>query len=581
VSPTRKSSRARPLAVVFAMAIVPFATAVRATDDVTLVAGIGRPAVGFPDGWVHWNVETPTLGPAGYLAFAGAADVSVSATASNTRALWGGQGADIALLVAEDDPIAGLPPSVLFDGVTGAGIGASVVATRSGYVGYKAALKGAVVPGLTNFAIAAHVDGTNEVVLRAGDPAPGFPAGTTVSGVNLNFAFSDAGMLLAGFTGAFQPALWFWDLDVVSLVATEGTSLGDALPGCSLSLFGSTVANGINDAGATVLRASVTGSGCPLSAIVTWQDGTFRKIVAAGDPVPGMPGVTFDSFPPIPPRINSDGEVAFAALLRQQTPLVRANSVWVARDGSDPEIVTIAGEHLPGVPTEIIGGNLVAGAPIFNPIANEASGAMLVPATTQSVVMAGAPREAQPYGGLPVSGESQLAVLAGLGVAPPGFDPGWFFESFTGPSVGGDGIVAFAGVAADAVDVAGTRTGAIWRRASDGMLAVAAREGMTVEVAAPAGGGTETLEHITGLNTALVVEEGESAQNGLSAVMSDTGQIVFLGSTVSDDFPNDVFLTEAAPGAGGPGRQVPMAPLTLLLLGTLVAGIGARVAGRG
>ncbi len=540
--------------------------AIPASAEVRLLAEVGRPAVGFDPPFIYWDVDFPVIGRDGHIAFTGAADVSIGSTAQNTSAVWAGPPDSFDVILREDDPFTGLPANVLFDFLPVGSAGAGLVVSKSGRVAMNVRTKGAIGGTQPTFALVRHDSGTNTFVLGDNVQAPGFAAGVRIFPVPFQFAFSDAGMVIQGQTTSGQIALWYWDFASFTLIAASGTPVGPALPGCTTLTIGGAGGFSINDAGAIALKLGTFGAGCPTSAVMKWEAGTLSEIVRAGDAVPGMAGVTFNNFIIGSTRVNAEGDLSFGAGIRDDGTFVNATTLWNARAGGALELVAIQGESLPGLPGEFLSQNFAG----QTNTADAASTAFLGFTTSfRDVILAGLPR-AQPYSGVPVSGVSQLDLLAGLNDQPVGFGATWFYELLFAPSIGGAGYVTFGGVATDSLDPINSKTSTIWRGTSSADLERIAFQGQDIEV----DGSTETITEVVPPNDIPDDNDaGESSQGGQPVLISDAGQVIFKGATSLSpftDFPDAILLTDAAEAT-----PVPVAGWAVTLCAAALCGLGA------
>lgn len=536
-------------------------------STVEYIAEISRPAVGFPSNYVYWDVNNPVIGSAGHVAFMGSADTSTQSTVNNTPAIWTGLGSDISLIIKEGDNISGLPANVLFNEAAGvSNLGGSLNVTTSGHVGYIARLKGAVAFNQSDNAVVAYVNGENKAIMRAGDQAPGFPAGILFSGINTSIAFSDAGMLITGLTSQFRQAVWFWDFNTVKLIASALEPADPQTPNCTYLQL---IPVGINDAGKIVIQATFSGTGCSsFGAFLEWNNGNLNNIVDIKQAVPGMSGYEFSSLNFA--KINNAGDVTFLANVRHAATFTTRSSVWVAKANGSLQLVSIADETLPGHPSQFMLNGFFTEQALS---ADQATTTFIARTTSTFSILAGLPRASQPYSSLPVSGVSQLSVLAQINQHPPGFPASYFFETLGRPSIAGNGIVGFYASVADANNVFATRKNTLWRGNSEEGVKLLVEPGMSVDV----NGVTETLNYVFGMNISLG-GKGETSQSGFASQMSETGQVIFQGSTLGD-FRNGIFLTDAFDGGNSNGtgsEQIPVPWEALMTLAVALVLISFR-----
>ncbi|MCC7136530.1 MAG: hypothetical protein IT528_09100 [Nitrosomonas sp.] len=315
---------------------------------VKMIADIGQPAPGFPEGFIYWRIDPkPAIGASGHIAFSGIADVSLSLTENSANAVWAGLPGQLRAIVRENEAVNGFPPNILFDSAWSSfdstGIAQSVdglVVTPAGAIGFLAMMKGA--GQFSQRALLAHVEGTTYGVLRDGDPAPGFPAGTFINGISvsgiLSFTFSDAGMVIVGWTTSNEVGVWLYDFNTI-------TRLPSPLTGCN---FQFPPAVSINQTGVIVLiDVSRVDAGCtPLAGIFKWQNGQWQTVIqnfatpGSGPPVPGMTQAAFGFWNtshtrllPIRPMIDDQGNVAFPAGIYNPSSIGRGRGGVLVQSG--------------------------------------------------------------------------------------------------------------------------------------------------------------------------------------------------------------------------------------------------------
>lgn len=162
-------------------------------------------------------------------------------------------------------------------------------------------------------ALAVWNNGTDTILVREGDQAPGMPLGAVFADNGLNTfpgitasAHNRAGQFVfsavfpagpGGVTAADDQALFLYDGSSLSLVAREGDPAPAAFgAGITLAPFlGTSVLTENGNVGfAAALGGAVTASND--SAILFGQPGALAPIVREGDAVPGYPGFVFGPF---------------------------------------------------------------------------------------------------------------------------------------------------------------------------------------------------------------------------------------------------------------------------------------------
>lgn len=491
---------------------------------IQLIAEPGQPADDFSSEFIYWGIDTGSsaIGASGQVAFSGAADISIDSTDNKTNAVWAGLPGQLKAIIRENESPEGFPDNVLFDSAAPAANVGKIVVTSSGYIGFPALLKGAVQGQRS---LLAHVNGTTFGVIREGDPAPGFSAGTFVKGI-ANFSFSDAGMVIIGqVAGSSTPAtfaIWFYDFQTIKLLPSP-------IAGCTPFLFSRT---SINDISEIAFSSSMIGSDneeCSvLSGLFKWKNGNWETLQAEEDSVPGMSDAIFSfiasSFPLLTPMINDQGDVAISAVSKNTATLAQKGGLWVKDSSNDPKLLVLDEETLKGNPNDIIAKLPIA---FFNSgFTND--GFSLVPINITAgttALLTGIPRNTQPYSSLNDTGESQLAVVAQQNDQPPGFDSTWFYSWFLGQALNRTGQFVFTGRAKNATG--NEERTVVWRGKGDERPRLKAMEGMKVTV----NGEERVLEQIFGLSSNRRNTTGKTfmTTGGNNARFSDNGHFVFDG----------------------------------------------------
>ena len=168
-----------------------------------------------------------------------------------------------------------------------------------------------------------------EVILASGFAAPGFPTGQTVRSLGESFALDESGEIaFIGSVGETRTAaLWFDDRDGPELLLREGDptpgfregtidalDVADDFPNIAMNRRGNVAARGRTSAGVEMIWG---------------QDarGAFTTSVAVGDEAPGLPGSTFEYL--VNFTLDDRERLTFSALAREP----RTGGVWSAGKG--------------------------------------------------------------------------------------------------------------------------------------------------------------------------------------------------------------------------------------------------------
>lgn len=489
------------------MGLVCFFLAAPVGADIKLVAKVDQTAAGFPSHFSYKDLKEPVIGPSGHVAFAGLAFDG----RTYTKAVWAGLPGELEAIIKENDTITGFPGNVFFSDVVPP---STFLISRSGAVAFSATLKGAIP---RNTALV-YRNGVTQGILKATDQAPGFPPGTVVGEVT-PLAISDAGVVLGGTVGgtAISSAMWFWDYEKVERIST---TIGDCYYFSIAAYVPGLVS--INQAGNVVFNAALSRGDekiCSSGGVFKWNNGNTELVIKDGDPVPGMPEAVFGvSLTESPPKINDLDEIIFnAKLIQMTTPKSTNNSIWIKNGLNEPRLLLLGGEGLKEKPDNLI-------LPAFFLDSNFADfGYSMLPviANGLDVLLAGKPREIQPYDDPKGTGATQLTTIAAKNDQPPGFDPSWYYNIFSNRAINNAEQYVFTGYSANALERRSVF--AMWRGTGTERPRLIAQDGMKCSI--------NNVEYI--LRDIDLFPTGAvtlSTAGGQPSWFSDTGEIVFRAS---------------------------------------------------
>lgn len=288
-------------------------------------------------------------------------------------------------------------------------------------------------------------DGTQQLIARQGDPAPGAP-GRFLSGAPARGMLSDAGEMVfdTKLTG-FLDAAYFVDAAGVShLIAKEG----DLAPGIAEPIYGARVRIGPD--GTVVFGTNLDSAAGADRAALFVSDGAGGLALVAidGMTAPGTGGLTFTSISNAGAEVNALGEIVFDPRLEDGIPGANAHAIYRWAGGSLDRVFA-SGDPKPG------GGVF---APSWSGMRTNALGDVLF--RTANAI----------EGGVWVRhADDSFSLLARNGdpvAAPPG---AVLVQSWLDPILNDAGETAFAGW----VDVAGAVQPAVFGPTPDGVAAVA------------------------------------------------------------------------------------------------------------
>jgi hypothetical protein len=368
--------------------------------------------------------------------------------------------------------------------------------------------------------------GSLAAVARSGQQAPGTPAGVTFTFNNLHDVLdapvlNNAGQTtfrsyLAGpgvVTNVNNLGRWSEGSGSLALVARRGSTM----PGLPAGVVNNGLDEaGLNNAGESVFYTQLSGSGVNSSnnqAIWSEGSGSLSMVVRRGNPVPGMPGVTFDGIFAAG-AINNAGQSVIVAGLSSDPPPVGfgGDSVWLA-DSGNLTLIARRGTHAPGTPSGVNFEDFGGWSSL-----NEAGHALL------NVLLSGT--------GVDVSNDQALFLRDRVGNLTPVFRfgnqaPG----TITGTvfalkqELGLARVLNNAGQVASVQGLAGpgvdsTNDFGIWATDQSGALQLVVRKGNDLEVAP---GDVRTISDLS-----FVGDTGNA--NGWPSAFNNVGQLAFWAS---------------------------------------------------
>ncbi len=327
--------------------------------NLALVARKGSAAPGTNAGTTLASFNTPTINAVGQTAFR-ASLAGANVTSTNNVGIWSG-GSSLGLVAREGQAAPGGLAGQVFRGLNG------LVFNDQGQAAFRADLSGAGINPTNDSGIWSQGNGTLSMVAREGAAAPGTGSGRVFSKLGIS-VLNDAGQIAlqstltgGGINSTNDTGIWR-DAGVgLAMVAREG----DVAPGAGGGRFGNLVAPVINNAGQIAFTGSLTGSGTnDTNNSGVWSDTGVLKLVAReGSQAPGTSnGQKFSAI--APPVINSDGQIAFRALLTGAN--VNFNNdfgIW-SEGGGDLALVAREGNPAPGADSGQRFG--VLRSPVFN-----------------------------------------------------------------------------------------------------------------------------------------------------------------------------------------------------------------------
>lgn len=317
-------------------------------DSLGLIVRVGDISPDSSPVVVYRQINNPNLSNSGEIAFSG------RDFASPDDGIWSNSGGFLGLVAREGAAAPGTGSGVVFHRMIGPAI------NSLGETALYGVLRGTDVDQTNDHGIWSELGSSLDLVVRAGDAAPG-----TESGVVFNFLSNSPVINDLGVT-AFSSTLTGTEIDETNgngiwsgsagslvLVARAGHAVPGTRPGVLFADFGDPR---INNASNTVFSASLSGTGVDGandSGIWSESNGSLALVIRAGDAAPGVaPGVIFAEFGTT--VINGSGDTAFSATLAgTNVDGTNDDSVWAEKNGL-LQLVARAGDVAPGTNSGVI-----------------------------------------------------------------------------------------------------------------------------------------------------------------------------------------------------------------------------------
>lgn len=471
----------------------------------------------------------------------------------NDTALYREAGGALQLLARADGQVPGQVAGLKFDLLVG-----QPLIAEDGTIVFFAVFKGTGVTFANGTGIlTAAPGGPLSLVVRQGQPLPGFPDGTTLGTFGRPFIapngeFSFFGRLQGpGFDSTNDDAVLEFHGGAIVLIAQEGEQLpnGDVLgnPFVTGAFTNFSVRGGdllafsslLPDDGSAVIRAI----GCDLV-----------EIARSGQQAPGLPpGTTFTKFGFFvedgPIQLGEDGGLVFSARLDTASP--SDETLWMADPDGTLHLLARGGEAPPGAPAGVTFGNgsgfifRTFGAPALEPGGRVAFSAHVIGpgldgfstglyATDASGTLR---KVVQPGDVLDVAGDgSDLRTVSQVNFNQDAFTQ----EAYNGPVFNDDGVLVFRAQFTDGSD-------GLFKGDLDGAFE-SLGGGLAGVAGVPALSGSGTLVALTPASLALA----QAAPNSPAVLLLSLGSspVPFKGGTLLA-FPPLAQIGLATSGAGG------------------------------
>lgn len=511
--------------------------AVTACGEVSyrLVARSGQRAPGTNANIVFGDFGFPSINSLGQTAF-DASLYGVGISEHSATGVWSEAAGSLQLTVRGQTQAAGVGAGLVFTPTFD-----SVTLADSGVVAFAGHLLGPGVTTSNDDGIWTSGLGTQTLVIREGDPAPGLAGGAAYlpkPPISMNrsgqLAFLRSVVGPGGTPLPVNQAIWSTSSGSLLLVASDGLKAPGTGPGVNFQSFGSRPPN-INDLGRTAFLASVAGPGVitNINHEGIWFEGWggapgLALAVRAGDAAPGAgAGVTFVNLRN--PSVNNAGQMVFLSSLRGSSVNgSNASGIWAGSAGA-LELVARAGDSAPGISGEAQF-SAFSSAPVINGAGRVAFAANL---EGEGITAANSR-------GIWSDGLGPLALVARTGDTAPGTGPAMTFLHVDTPIINGAGQVAFRGLVSGS-GVVGNQTG-IWATDRNGILHLVIRTGALFDF--------DPDPNVVDLHIVNEVwfNDRSGGEDGMLMSFNAAGQLVFRAA--SGTGANGVFVaTVPAPGA--------------------------------
>lgn len=286
------------------------------TGSINLVMRGGDQAPGLAAGVKLYDMEELRANSAGQVALRTRLS-GTDVNSSNEDAIWLGTGSGLTLVARAGEQATGLAT-----GVNYASLGNPTV-NSSGHVAFKAELVGGRPDYWNDRSVWSNRSGSNALLARIGDPAPGTSAGVVFDWLegdyypalnNADKTIFEAMLAGPGVTSTNNFGLWSDATGSLSLIARAGDQ-APGFPGVAFTAFSAPL---LNNAGQAAFIGTLAGTGVTGSndnGIWSDRSGQLSMIARKGSQPPGTTaGTSFENFGQ-DMMINEAGQVAFGAFL--------------------------------------------------------------------------------------------------------------------------------------------------------------------------------------------------------------------------------------------------------------------------
>ncbi len=334
---------------------------------VTPILHTGDPAPGIDGATVIW-VGKPQIDAGGAVSFE-AFIAGDGVDGSNNLVLYYGPPGGLAVVAREGDQVPGLPPGVIYDDWE-----VTYSMGEDGTLSIGAILLGpGVIPNVNDKALIVGPAGDLQLIIRAGDQAPGMAAGVVIRADGHFFSeLTDDGRFMtayllagAGIDNTNDVAYWAVDATAWHLIVQTGDPAPGTEPGVTFAWIDGLIFNPNMQA---AFRGVVTGDTVDFDNDTGYWaglPGDLHLVAREGDPAWGIEGDIFFSGSGGLPALNARGDVAFGMGLRGEGVVSENNFARWAYSSPSERLLAREGDPVPGIGPRVTfgpGGNAIISA---------------------------------------------------------------------------------------------------------------------------------------------------------------------------------------------------------------------------
>ncbi|MCH8042671.1 MAG: tandem-95 repeat protein [Planctomycetes bacterium] len=312
----------------------------------------GDPAPGTAPGVVIDSLGSPVVNRAGQIA-TWVRLKGPGIDSSNNEAIWTNSTGEPRLLAQIKAPAPGLPDGEVFKEFDEE----SVRLTDDDVTAFAASVEVPGIDGPRNSGIWRDRGAGSELVVHKGQQVPGVGSGVLYGGRTfVSPVLNESGLLVQAGVRGTTLIHWIEGTDNQPRVIYRENQHAPGTP--EEVVFRDFRGVIYTDSGTQFFQAEVKGVGVDsTNRLGTWAtgvDGVLRLVARAGDPAPGLPGLTFSGTRP--GVIDSSGKVALRiSLIGPSITSANRDSVWAGLPG-ELQMIARSGDQAPGTPLGVVFG---------------------------------------------------------------------------------------------------------------------------------------------------------------------------------------------------------------------------------